>query len=111
MKSLSKLVFIVLLLCFGATTLYASDNDSYREKRGEFYGTIEQLPDGLYGVWVVDGRQISVTPSTKIEQEYGRVSIGAAVEVEGAYEGQNFQAYEIEVSRKGRSSSDSGISY
>ena len=111
MKSLSQLVFILLLLCFGATTLCASDNDHYREKRGEFYGTIEQLPDGLYGVWVVDGRQISVTPSTKIEQEYGRVSIGAAVEVEGVFEGQKFKAYEIEASRKGRPASDSGFSY
>jgi hypothetical protein len=45
----------------------------------------------------VAGRQIAVTAGTEIEQEHGRLGIGAYVEVEGTYDGRDFQADEIEV--------------
>ncbi len=49
----------------------------------EFKGTIESFPSGLIGAWVVGGRTVHVTASTRIEQEDGAVAVGAIVEVEG----------------------------
>ncbi|MDH4233211.1 MAG: hypothetical protein OEW04_14425, partial [Nitrospirota bacterium] len=31
-------------------------------------GTVEKLPDGLIGTWLVDGREISVTRDTLIKE-------------------------------------------
>jgi hypothetical protein len=67
---------------------------------GKFYGTIESIPEGrLEGIWIINGREVLVTPNTKIEEEYGRVTVGAYVEVKGNYIDRIFTAYEIEVKR------------
>lgn len=47
-------------------------------------GVIEQLPaTGLIGTWKVAGRSFAVRSSTEINQEKGRVALGALVSVEG----------------------------
>jgi hypothetical protein len=57
-----------------------SDDNRFRLK-----GNIEGLPSGsgFAGEWRVAGRTVRVTSATKIEQEDGRVAIGAFVEVKG----------------------------
>jgi hypothetical protein len=106
MNILSKLFLISFLFLFYATPVFASDDDDYyRGNRSKFYGTVEQFPAGLNGVWVVDGRQIAVPAETRIKQEHGEVGIGAYVEVKGTYDGRDFQAHEIEVKQGARSAS------
>ena len=70
---------------------------------GKFYGTIERLPEkGWQGIWIINGREILMTGQTKIEEEYGKVAVGALVKVEGNYSGNKFTAYEIEVKGESR---------
>ena len=70
---------------------------------GKFYGTVERIPEtGWEGIWIINGREVLVTNSTKIEEEHGRVAAGTYVEVEGNYSGKTFTAYEIEVKGKRR---------
>ena len=47
----------------------------------KFYGTVENLPAGLIGDWLVSGRTVRVTPQTRLE--HGPFTIGVYVEVEG----------------------------
>ncbi|GIV84967.1 MAG: hypothetical protein KatS3mg052_1974 [Candidatus Roseilinea sp.] len=49
----------------------------------KFYGTVQSLPAGLYGAWVVDGRTVNVGPGTAIKQKYGPIGVGSYVEVKG----------------------------
>uniref|UniRef100_UPI004056FF89 DUF5666 domain-containing protein n=1 Tax=Candidatus Electronema sp. TaxID=2698783 RepID=UPI004056FF89 len=65
------------------------------ESRAKFYGTIDAMPSS--GIWMVSGRQVTISPSTRIKEKYGRVAPGAYVEVEGHYGNGSFIAYEIEV--------------
>jgi len=77
---------------------------------GKFYGTIESLPqDGPEGVWVVNGREITVSAKTVIREKHGKVAAGAYVEVEGDYSGKTFIAYEISV--KGDRTEKQGRTY
>jgi hypothetical protein len=70
---------------------------------GKFYGTLESLPEkGWHGIWVINGREILITGQTRIEEEYGRIAVGALVKVEGNYSGNKFTAYEIEVKGESR---------
>ncbi len=48
----------------------------------EFYGSIESRPEGGFGTWVVSGRNVEVTDKTQLVEEYGRLDVGACVEVE-----------------------------
>jgi Domain of unknown function (DUF5666) len=52
----------------------------------KFKGTITSLPGtaGFVGDWVIGGRTVHVTASTRIETEGGPVATGAFAEVEGA---------------------------
>jgi hypothetical protein len=64
----------------------------------EFYGPVEAMPPtGFAGMWRIGGRDVVVNPSTFIKEEYGRIGIGAQVEVKGR--GNPLVAYEIEVKR------------
>ncbi len=54
------------------------------------------MPSGsVLGPWRVSGREVIVTERTFIKEEYGRIGIGAQVEVKGG--GTPFMAYEVEV--------------
>lgn len=68
---------------------------------GKFYGVVEAMPAGsVFGTWRVNGREVVVTERTFIKEEYGRLGIGAQVEIKGG--GNPFMAYEVEVKGGGR---------
>lgn len=69
------------------------------ESRAKFYGTIDTMPSS--GIWMVSGRQVAISPGTRIKEKYGRVAPGAYVEVEGYHSNGGFTAYEIEVKGSG----------
>jgi hypothetical protein len=83
-------------------------DDSYREGREhrgyssnkiKIYGTVDAMPQsGFEGIWQVNGREIIVNQGTRIKEKYGRLGLGAYVEIEGFYANNGgMQAYEIEV--------------
>ena len=87
-------------------------NAAFANHEGEtkFTGLIERLPGtpGFIGDWQVAGRTVHVTSATKIEQEDGRIGIGAKVKVEGFMRSDSsIDATEIEV-KTGSGSGDSG---
>jgi hypothetical protein len=76
----------------------------------KLYGTIEQMPEAGYaGVWVVNGREVSVTADTRIKDKHGIPETGAYVEVEGHYSGRELSAEEISVKRSGRTGKGSSF--
>lgn len=101
MKTISMMLISGMVLAFFAGAAFASNDERNGNPAGfvaKFYGTVERLPEkGWEGIWIVNDREILVTGHTKIEEEYGRVAVGAYVKVEGNYSGKSFTAYEIEV--------------
>ncbi|WP_420208132.1 DUF5666 domain-containing protein [Candidatus Electronema sp. JC] len=109
---MKRAVFLLtaLLLALSAAGAQASrdehddDDDHGRRHRtssAKFYGTVDALPPAVNnGVWWVNGREVKVSPQTKIKEKRGRVAVGAYVEVEGYFSGSGLAADEIEV--KGR---------
>jgi len=77
----------------------------------KFYGTIESLPaGGLIGTWVVSGRTVVVSATTKIEAKYGQPAVGAYVEVEGVQNADaSINAYQIEVRNSATNNGSSTI--
>jgi len=65
----------------------------------EFYGRIEALPAaGLIGDWTVSNRVVHISATTRIEQKYGTVAIGAFVKIKGVTRADGtVDAQEIEV--------------
>ena len=110
MKIISIVLATGLILIFANVTVFSSeyeehqgkDYQKYKKHEMKVYGTIESIPEGTVGTWIVSGREIYVTKGTKIEEEYGRVEVGAYVEVEGGYSDKTFVAHEIEVKRAKR---------
>jgi len=79
-------------------TFRAGDYGNKQMKlESKFYGTIEKYPPNMVGTWIVNGRKITVTPDTQIEEKTGKVKVGAHVEVEGYNDMKTFTATEIEV--------------
>ncbi|WLE98482.1 MAG: DUF5666 domain-containing protein [Candidatus Electrothrix communis] len=74
-----------------------------RERHREeikLYGVIEKMPENGYnGTWVINGKTVLVSDTTRIKEKYGRAAIGRYVEAEGVRNGDSFTAYEIEVER------------
>ncbi len=92
---------------FTAYEIEVEENREYRSDSrrsgSKFYGVVEGLPEaGLDGTWLVNGREVLVTPRTQIKQKYNRVAIGSYVEVEGNYSDNTFTAYEIEMKNRRR---------
>jgi hypothetical protein len=50
----------------------------------EYTGTLESRPEGAAGTWVIGGRKIQATETTKLEDEYGPITVGGCVVVEYA---------------------------
>ncbi len=67
----------------------------------EFHGVVQAMPEtGYIGTWNIDGKTVQVTKDTKIEEEHGKLAVGAYVEVEGVtFEGKLI-ASEIETKKK-----------
>mgnify|MGYP001551301048 CR=1 FL=1 len=92
---------------FMAYEIEAEESREYRRDEyssgSEFYGTVESLPErGIEGTWIISGRKVLVTRSTRIEEEYGRLAVGSSVEVKGSYAGDTFVASKIEIKRSRR---------
>src|SRR5262249_54612922 len=81
----------------GVTAAVADDRD---DADFEFRGVIEALWNtaGFISDWTVSGRKVHVSATTKIDQEDGKVMVGATVKVEGVVQTDNsVMAREIEV--------------
>ena len=107
-RKLIVFVTMVGLMFLMAGNSSGSEDEWYEHGRGysgstaKFYGVVESMPEkGYEGIWIVDGRRVLVTNQTFIEEEYGRATTGAYVEVKGSYSGDTFRAYKIEVKRSG----------
>jgi len=98
MKTLSKVlgVFLVLALTGGMVLDGVAWGARYESK---FYGTVEIMPEGIDGIWVVNGKEVLVTKETVVKEKHGKAAVGAYVEIEGNLSGKTFTAYEIEVKR------------
>jgi hypothetical protein len=72
------------------------ESEGDKGDRVEFEGEIQQLPpQDLKGIWVVAGREVKVTPQTRVE---GDVAVGVTVKVEGRQSKQGpVHAEKIEV--------------
>jgi len=92
-------IFAALALIIGFSTVNTALAKHGHENETNFTGVIESLPaSGLVGDWTVSGKTVHVTSSTSIEQEDGRVAVGATVKVEGRLRSDNsVDATEIEV--------------
>lgn len=110
MKILSTVLAIGLSLVVADGVVFSSEYERHEGKGYEhserygskIYGTIEKVPNGLIGTWVINGKEILVTKDTFIKEEYGRAEVGAYVEVYGRYSDKTFTAYKIEVKRARR---------
>ncbi|HSF25593.1 MAG TPA: DUF5666 domain-containing protein [Blastocatellia bacterium] len=99
----AALIALMIGFCSGNIAFASGESET------RFTGIIESLPStaGFIGDWRVEGRTIHVTRSTIIEQEDGRVAVGASVKVEGRTRSDNsIDATEVEV--KTGSGSDDG---
>lgn len=98
MKKATAIMLTAIMVFSGSQLVLASDDytEGYQSK---LYGTVEEMPDGYMGTWIVNGRQVEVTPRTEIKQEYGQATVGSYVEIKGKNDGQVFHAYELEVKR------------
>jgi len=70
-----------LLLILSTPTLVDAKNDQHRD-RVRFYGWVESLPQGLYGTWMISGRQITTNSRTEFDQFEGPLKTGACVKVD-----------------------------
>ena len=77
----------------------ASENHGSAKSESKLYGIVQKIPADRIGSWTVNGREIKVTPATRIREEYGTAVTGAYVEVEGSNTGKVFTAAKIEVKR------------
>ena len=107
---LSALMIMGALTAGTAAASGQEGDESYRPREGKeqceedmvgsrFYGTVQKIPAGRCGAWIVNGRQILVARETKIVEGYGSAVVGAYVEVEGYNTGKSFNACKVEVKR------------
>ena len=104
---ISSVVLVALFAGLANTSEYERRERSKSSEHGErygnkFYGTVQQIPENLIGIWIVDGNTIQVTKDTYIEREYGQPGVGSYVEVEGRYIDNAFIARKIEVKGKNK---------
>lgn len=109
MKKTFGLLVIALLIGMSMGVSSAGDRGrshegerTHREHDVKIYGTVDKIPEGGIGTWVVKGKEILVTKETYIRERHGKAVAGAYVEIKGTYSGNTLQADEIEVKRKGR---------
>ena len=70
---------IGLMAAVASLPAFASDGkgeetlESHGSAKSEskFYGTVQKIPADRIGSWTVNGREIKVTPETRIKEEYG----------------------------------------
>ena len=107
--AISALVIMVALTAGTTAASEGKGDASHRQEEEEhheedrvgskFYGTIQQIPPGRIGTWVVNNREILVAKETRIKERFGTALVGAYVEIEGHNTGKIFNAQKIEVKR------------
>ncbi len=112
MKITTLLLAVGLILVLTGGLVWGSEYEGkegteheyrYDEKQeAMIYGTIESIPIGIYGHWVVNGKNVLITEDTRMEGEHGKVAVGAYVEIEGKYVGKVLEARKFEVKREKR---------
>jgi hypothetical protein len=81
MKTLSKNPLLAYLLAFFIYAMALSFSNLVLADE-EFYGTIESRPTENSGIWVISGKQVEVTNSSKIDRDNGPLVVGSCVKVE-----------------------------
>jgi hypothetical protein len=110
MKIISATMILLLVLALSEWRAMGGEHgwrgdrsEKHREiYESKFYGEVEKIPEDFFGEWIISERTILVTKDTFIEEEYGRATVGAYVEVEGTNQGKTIKAYKIEVKRGSR---------
>lgn len=85
-----------------AMELVAAFEREYAEAeqyRRTISGTVRSLPEGVTGIWNVDGREVNVPKATFITAEHGKAEVGACVEIEGTWSGKTLNASRVAVTR------------
>lgn len=67
-------VFLFALIALSSVQVAVADDD--------FYGIIENRPEGKVGTWIIGGRSVEVTERTDFDEDHGPLTKGACVEVE-----------------------------
>ena len=100
-RSIFAALFVMAVLLFGswpssnAAAAFDDDDDD-----AEITGPIISLPNtaGFIGQWQVGRTKVNVTSNTRIEQDRGRIAVGAIIEVEGVKQNDgSINAQKIEV--------------
>lgn len=99
MRTFIHIFLITLILTVTSTNVLGKRSDGNDDSLHEIKGRIEQVSEERAGVWIVNGREITVTDSTLIDEEHGRAVAGAFVEVHGYTSSDSFVATRIEVKR------------
>ncbi len=105
MRTLGALAGIVLVFAVISEAVFSGE---YQKKGGgkEYerhgFGTVENIPAGLIGIWTISGKQVEVTKDTYINEQYGKARAGAYVEVNANKEGGVYRATKIEVKKAKR---------
>src|SRR6185369_2545116 len=86
MASMKLRMMALFVVMFAALSVGAVMADGGHEAETKFTGVVESLTAtaGFIGDWKVGGKTVHVTSATEIEQEDGKVAVGATVKVEGA---------------------------
>ena len=71
-KSFEVIMCLFIIMSF--VQVAVSDDD--------FYGIIENRPDGKVGTWVIGGRSVEVTKRTDLDEDNGPLKVGSCAEVE-----------------------------
>jgi hypothetical protein len=87
-EQMKRFIFMLLIL---STVLWMPLGSHADE---EFYGIVENRPEGKIGTWVIGGRQVEVTEKTEIDEDDGPLVIGACAQVE--YDGNLVEEIESE---------------
>ncbi len=66
----------------------------------KFYGTVESMPPGGVGEWVIGGKTVVSVRDTRIKEKHGSIQAGSYVQVEAIFVEGKLLATEIELKRK-----------
>ena len=79
----------------------AQTDEYHYSYRSKLYGMIEAVPArDCAGLWIINGRQVTVSDKTKIIGPCGPAAVGRHVAVKGEERESRFLAYLIEVERE-----------
>jgi cytoskeletal protein CcmA (bactofilin family) len=109
MTSTRLRMIALLAVMFAALSVGAVLADGSHETK--FTGVIESLPGtaGFIGDWKVSGKTVHVTSATQIQQDDGKVAVGATVKVEGATRTDgSIDARQVEVKEAASGGDDGG---